>query len=56
MNQELFRHMIENQLIWRQAYNKNKKRQHAINVIKNSKYASRGNRKVEEIDKLLNNL
>lgn len=56
MDQDLFRYIIENQLVWRQAYNKEKRKQHVIKVIKSSKYISKGHRKAEEIDKLLNNL
>ena len=56
MDEKLFRTMIENQLVWRQAYNRKKEKQRAIKVIKDSRYTSKGKRNLEEIDKMINKL
>lgn len=56
MDEKLFRTMIENQLVWRQAYYKKKQKQSAIKVLKDLKYTPKGKRNLEEIDNMINKL
>jgi len=56
MDEKLFRNMIKNQLVWREAYYKKKQNQKAIKVLKDLKYTSKGKLNLEEIDNMINKL
>ena len=53
MNHELFRDLILNQAEYARQYRSNKKKQHLIRTIKNSRYKSKGNRDLNDIRKAL---